>query len=83
MNLSRILNIINYDPSQYMNQKKMAMMVSGKRDENEKIYESFADGPSPDKGQSNDPRSGYVEASRKGNVGKNLFQILAKYIKVD
>ena len=29
MNLSRILRIINYDPSQYMNQKKMSMMISG------------------------------------------------------
>lgn len=73
MNLSRILRIINYDPSQYMNQKKMAMMVSGKREDSEKIYGSFAEAPnSPDKG-GNDPRRGYVEASKKGNVGLNLF----------
>jgi len=54
MNLSRILRIINYDPSQYMNQKKMSMMVSGKREENEKIYDSFIEprSPAPDKGNS-------------------------------
>jgi len=74
MNLSRILRIINYDPSQYMNQKKMSMMVSGKREDHEKIYESFA--VSPDKGEGGggaSPRKDYVEASKKGNVGFNLF----------
>ena len=83
MNLSRILRIINYDPSMYMNQKKMSMMVSGKREEDEKIYPSFIERPpgSPEKGV--DARASYAEASRKGNVGFNLFQILSKYIKVD
>ena len=65
-----------------MNQKKMAMMVSGKREEGEKIYESFGPNSSPEKGGTS-PRKSFVDASKKGNVGLNLFQILAKYIKVD
>ena len=80
MNLSRILRIINYDPSMYMNQKKMNMMVTGKREEHDKIYPSFIERPpgSPDKG--NDVRASFAD---KRNVGFNLFQILSKYIKVD
>ena len=30
-----------------------------------------------------DPRKGLIDATRKSNVGFNLFQILNKYIKVD
>ena len=68
-----------------MNQKKMTMMASGKREEDQKIQENFVSKPpeAPDKSFGSDPRTGYVEAGRKGNVGFNLFQVLAKYIKVD
>ena len=55
-----------------MNQKKMAMMVSGKREEGEKIYESFGPTSSPEKGGTS-PRKSFVDASKKGNVGLNLF----------
>ena len=38
MNLSRILRIIKYDPSQYMNQQKMNTLAKGQRASNEEIY---------------------------------------------
>ena len=61
MNLSRILKIINYDPSQYMNPQKMQTLKQGKRSENDYYYDSL-----PDQGKSSD-------ASKKNNVGYNLF----------
>jgi hypothetical protein len=30
-----------------------------------------------------DPRQGLIDATRKNNVGFNLFQVLSKYIKID
>ena len=51
MNLSRILKIINYDPSQYMNQQKMQTLKQGKRSENDFYYDDI-----PEQDKSSDPR---------------------------
>ena len=39
MNLSRILRIIRYDPSQYMNQQKMHTLAKGQRSEGDNYYD--------------------------------------------
>ena len=80
INLSRILKIIGYDPSLYMNPQKMNTLAKGKRAEQDaSYYESFA---APNEANVN-PRKSLIDTTRKNDVGHNLFQILAKYIKVD
>merc|ERR1711893_87844 len=38
MNLTRILRIIRYDPSQYMNQQKIDTIAKGERTDSEQLY---------------------------------------------
>lgn len=71
MNLARILRIIQYDPAQYMNSQKMNTLAKGERPEGEPYYSAKQD--EAVKNYQNDPRRGLVEATRKNNIGLNLF----------
>jgi len=66
MNLSRILRIIKYDPSQYMNVQKMQTLAKGEREDNNSYYNDVT--LNRQASGMKDPRSSLIETSRKGNV---------------
>lgn len=73
MNLARILRIIRYDPAQYMNTQKMNTLAKGERPEGEHYYSTSQSDAVKGNANGDDPRRGLVEATRKNNIGFNLF----------
>lgn len=76
--MARLLRIIHYDPSQYMNAQKLTQMTS-----NAGIGERPGDGPRDSLSQvaisGESYRNSLIEQTRKNNIGTNLLQILSKY----
>lgn len=68
MNMARILRIIKYDPSLYMNAQKIQTLAEGERTIS-KDQNSWYKGSA----QKGDVRSSLIETTRKNNVSQNLF----------
>jgi len=73
MNMARILRIIKYDPSLYMNAQKIHTIASGERPYSLAQSYQGKGGGGASAGKSMDPRASLIEATRKNNVSQNLF----------
>jgi len=96
LNLSRILKIINYDPGLYMNMSKLNA-ISHQNTQNYsnpkgpqsqqpfkppyQLRDSFVTDKTPTSRATLSAKESFLDQSRKGNQGFNLYQILSKYTK--